>query len=215
MKFVMAFSGGKDSTLALHKMILEGHEPMGLLVMYNDAQNRSWFHGADYSLLHEIANSMEIPLNCCKTTDKNYTQEMEKALILAKESGAEACVFCDIDIADHKTWNEERCAVAGLKAILPLWNCQREAVVKEVLAAGYKCVLKCICHEKIPASFLGKVLNEMMIEKFRDFKIDLCGENGEYHTIVVDGPIFKYPVPYRLGKVINTPNATVIEIDKG
>lgn len=114
MKFVVSFSAGKDSILALHRMVQEGHEPIGLIVMYNRMANRSWFHGADKKLLKSISESLEIPLECYETDGTDYEIVMEKALSEWKKLGAEACVFGDIDILDHRMWNEERCRKAEI-----------------------------------------------------------------------------------------------------
>ncbi len=215
MKFVSSFSTGKDSMLALHKMVLKGHEPIGIIVMYNPKAERSWFHGAGLSLLETISKSLDIPLICCETTGDDYHIVMEKALKEAKKKGAEACVFGDIDLQGHRDWNEERCSNAGLKAILPLWQEDRESLVKEVINLGYKCIIKCVNREQIPESFLGKVLSEEILEEMRKYQIDLCGENGEYHTIVCNGPLFKNEVPITYGKIHRLDNVSAIEMEIG
>jgi len=212
MKFVAAYSTGKDSMLALHRMVQQGHKPIGLVVMYNTTANRSWFHGADKKLLKSISESLEIPLECYETDGTDYEIVMEKALSEWKKLGAEACVFGDIDILDHRMWNEERCRKAGLSPIMPLWNENREALVREVIGAGYKCLIKCVHPEKLPADFLGKIIDEKLLDDMERHGIDLCGENGEYHTIVVDGPLFKTPVPYQLGEILELEHVTAIEL---
>lgn len=212
MKFVLAFSTGKDSILALHRMVQKGHKPIGLIVMYNRVEERSWFHGADKKLLASISKSLGIPLECYDTDGMDYDVVMEKALSEWKKRGAEACVYGDIDIPGHKMWNEERCRKADLIPIMPLWNENREALVREVIGAGYKCLIKCVHPEKLPAGFLGKIIDEKLLDDMEPYGIDLCGENGEYHTIVVDGPLFNTPVPYQLGEILELEHVTVIEL---
>nr|MDD6335037.1 diphthine--ammonia ligase [bacterium] len=213
MKFVTAFSTGKDSMLALHRMVAQGHTPVGLLVMFNTNVQRSWFHGADEALLGSISKALRIPLWCGYTDGSDYNTAMEKALANAREWGAEACVFGDIDIQGHRCWNEERCQAAGIKAQLPLWNENRQSLVREVVHAGYKCLIKCVHPEKLPECFLGKTLDDQILLDMQQYGIDLCGENGEYHTIVVDGPLFHHPVDYRLGKILRLEHVSAIEID--
>lgn len=213
MKFVSAFSTGKDSMLALHRMVSNGHEPIGLIVMFNTNAQRSWFHGADRLLLKKISDSLNIPLYCCETDGNDYNEKMEAALLHAEEMGAEACVFGDIDIVDHKLWNESRCEKAGLTAVLPLWNESRESLVRETVRSGYKCLIKCMHPGKLPESFLGKIIDDAVLEEMKLYGIDLCGENGEYHTIVVDGPLFRYPVPYSLGNLLRLEHVFAIEIN--
>lgn len=104
MKFVMSYSCGKDSTLALHKMVEQGHTPVALLVMFNQDQERSWFHGVDRPLLEQIAASLELPLLLCPSSGEEYHLAFEEGLRRAMEMGAEACVFGDIDIEDNAAW---------------------------------------------------------------------------------------------------------------
>lgn len=213
MKFISSFSTGKDSMLALHRMVKMGHEPVGLMVMYNSNAQRSWFHGTGDGLLEEIAKSLNIPLICGKTAGDTYNNAMEEVLKKGAAMGAEACVFGDIDIEGHRQWNEERCSNAGLKAVMPLWGEPREKLVYEVIDSGYKCVIKCISKGMLPESFLGKVLSRETVSEMRAYDVDLCGENGEYHTVVLDGPMFKTPVPYKTGDIYRFEYVTAIDID--
>lgn len=215
MKFISAFSTGKDSVLALHRMIAKGHEPIGLLVMYNINAKRSWFHGTEEALLESIADSLGLKVYYGKSDGYDYSEIFESCLKQAAKDGAEACVFGDIDIEDHKEWDEERCKNAGLSAVLPLWNESREALVRETVDTGYKCIIKCLHTEQLPESFLGKVLSEEVLKEMSEYDIDLCGENGEYHTVVVDGPIFKNKVDYQIGKVLQLEHVSAIEIYAG
>lgn len=194
MRFVLSFSGGKDSILALHKMLEMGHDSVALLVMYNGEAGRSWVHGIDMELLSAISDALGIPLLCRPASGNSYHADMEQALLQARDMGAEACVFGDIDIEEHRRWDEERCAAAGLKAILPLWKRDRAENAHEAVTLGYRCLIKCVQRGVLPESFLGQPLAFSLLEEMKKYGVDLCGENGEYHTIVVDGPVFRYPV---------------------
>ena len=213
MKFVSAFSTGKDSMLALHRMVAAGHTPIGLIVIYNSGAGRSWFHGVDRPALEKIAAALEIPLYCFETDGHDYNETMERALIQAKADGAEACVFGDIDIENHAQWNRDRCAAAGLKALMPLWQQDREALARAVVDAGYTCIIKCLHPEQLPESFLGRALSPQVFAGMKNHAIDLCGENGEYHTVVLDGPLFKHPLTYTLGQVLRLEHVSAIEIN--
>ena len=212
MKFVLAFSTGKDSILALHRMIKAGNEPVGLITTFNADSSHSWFHGTDKALLEAIGDSLEIPVILAKTDGTDYNEKFEAALLRGKELGAECCVFGDIDIDEHREWDEKRCSNCGISAVLPLWNENREKLVSETVAAGYKCLIKCVSREKLPESFLGKIIDMPLLEEMRAFGIDLCGENGEYHTVVLGGPIFKKPIKYRLGRVLNLEHVSAVEV---
>lgn len=194
MKFALSFSGGKDSILALHKMAAAGHEPAALLVMCREDGQRSWVHGMDKEMLEAVSGALEIPLFCCQAGGETYAEDMENALRELKKQGVEACVFGDIDIADHRAWDEARCAASGLQAVLPLWGCDRLENVREAVSLGYRCVIKCVRNGVLPETLLGKTLSEETLSEMEACGIDLCGENGEYHTVVTDGPLFKHPV---------------------
>lgn len=194
MKFVMSYSGGKDSILALHHMVAGGHEPLALLVAFREEAGRSWVHGMDPAMLTAVSYALGIPLMRCNVAGATYGEDMEAHLRKAKAMGAEACVFGDIDIEDHCRWDEARCSAVGMKAVLSLWKRDREENVQEVIDLGYRCLVKCIQTSALPNSFLRQPLTCALLEKMRPFGVDLCGENGEYHTLVVDGPIFRHPV---------------------
>ena len=213
MKFVLSYSFGKDSTLCLHKMIEEGHTPVGLIVMVNEEAERSFFHGVDYDLMNRISEALEIPLLIGKTKGPDYAKVMESKLIEAKELGAGVAVFGDIDIMDHQTWCNDRCKEVGIDSYFPLWNKDREEIVSEIMELGYDCLIKAINNEKLNRSVLGKKISPELIDIFKEYKIDVCGEEGEYHTVVVGGPIFKHKVEYKLGDMLDFGVTSVIEID--
>ena len=212
MKFILSYSAGKDSVMALHKMVAAGHEPAGLLVMVNRELQRSWFHGADLPLLREIARSLDIPLLLCESGGGDYHTAMEAALKQAKAQGVGACVFGDIDIEDHRTWCRERCDAAGLQCIHPLWQRNRTENTAEILALGYRCIIKCVRNADLPPSLLGRVWDAGLVEEMQRRGIDVCGENGEYHTIVLDGPLFHFPVPYACHEVLDFGSHSAINI---
>ena len=105
MKFAMSYSCGKDSTLALHKAVASGHTPVALIVMVNKEVRRSFFHGADSDMLKQYSKALEIPLISAASGGENYHLEMEKALAKAKEMGAEAACFGDIDLEQNRAWS--------------------------------------------------------------------------------------------------------------
>lgn len=215
MRFIRSFSGGKDSMLSLHKLAEQGHEPVGLLVMMNEAAGRSWFHGVDPALLDGIAASLELPLYPCPAAGEGYHIAMEEALRAAKAAGADACAFGDIDIAGHREWDEARCRAAGLSPVLPLWGRDRAENAREAVRLGYRCVIKCIDRDVLPERLLGRLLDEGVLAELAELGVDLCGENGEYHTIVLDGPLFRRPVAYRRREILRFGHISAIDLMAG
>ena len=212
MNFAMSYSGGKDSALAMYEMTQQGHTPVALITTVNAADQRSWFHGIPTELLKAVAESLRVPLVFCENGPTDYTEAFEKALKNAWEMGAEACAFGDIDIADHQAWDEERCASAGLVCVLPLWGKARDVVLNEMLAAGFKAVVKIVDKSKLDESFLGQTLTPALIEQIKAAGADACGEYGEYHTFVYDGPGFAHPVPFELGEVVDLGTHAAIDL---
>ncbi|GHU59501.1 ATP-binding protein [Spirochaetia bacterium] len=212
MKFAVAYSTGKDSALALWRMMQDGHEPVCLIVNINREAGRSWFHGINYELLDAVSERMGIPLIKCASTGENYHTEFEKGLLQAAARGAEACVFGDIDIDEHLEWNQARCETAGVKCIVPLWKQNREKLVYELLDAGIQAVIKCVESKFIGDELLGKTLDRDVVELIRATGSDICGENGEYHTFVYGGPMFHAPVNFRGGKIIDFGTHSVIDL---
>lgn len=203
MKFAISYSGGKDSALSLYRMIIKGHTPVALITTVNIKDQRSWFHGIQYELLLAVSNSLQIPLITCECDPNNYVESFEEGLNKAKQMGADSCVFGDIDIEEHKCWNEERCKSVGLHCILPLWQQGRETLVYEMLSVGFKAMIKIVQNTKLDDSFLGQDLTISLIEKIKAIGVDTCGENGEYHTFVYDGPFFTYPIPLEINGIID------------
>lgn len=212
MNVILSFSAGKDSILALHKTIAAGHTCVGLLVMYNSDAGRSWFHGVEPTLLGDISQALGIPLILCPTEGNHYHTAMESRLMEAKALGAEACVFGDIDIAEHRAWDEARCRAAELTPLLPLWGMERETCVRETLDLGYRCLIKCVDNTILPERLLRKPLGLHTLKTLGERGADLCGENGEYHTLVVDGPLFRRPVNYVCGKLVRMGHISAVDI---
>jgi len=212
MNFAMLYSGGKDGALALYRMINDGHKPVALVTTVNIEQKRSWFHGMQADLMKAVSDSLNIPLISCECTSNEYTAAFEDGLTKAREMGASACVFGDIDIDEHRCWDEERCKNTGLECILPLWKQSREVLVRETVEAGFKALIKIVQNDELDESFLGKDLSIPLIEKIKLTGSDVCGENGEYHTFVYDGPVFSYPVTVETGDIIDFGTHTAIDV---
>lgn len=212
MKFAMSYSCGKDSTLALHKMLKQGHEPVCLVVMVNETAGRSYFHGADSTMLKRYSQALSLPMITCPSEGSDYQLAFEIGLKKAKAMGAQAVCFGDIDIEQNRQWEEERCKTVGLTPCFPLWQRAREEIVHEVLRLGYKCLIKSINQRILPKELLGTFIDEESILVMKSAGIDICGENGEYHTLIVDGPIFQKPLSFQIGDNIDFGDYAVVDI---
>lgn len=212
-KFVMSYSCGKDSTLALYRMIKGGHKPVALLVTANKKESRTWFHGVPEDLLQEVSKSLNIPLLLVKCEGEEYKDAFNNALKKAKEDlGVEACAFGDIDLEAHRTWCTERCNEADIEAVFPLWNEEREKLTFEFIDTGFKTVIKNVRLDVLSTEFLGKQLTKSVVEDIVKAGSDACGENGEYHTFVFDGPLFKYPIKFKQNGIITNETHGFLDI---
>ena len=137
---------------------------------------------------------------------------MEAALRRAKEQGAELVCFGDIDIENNRAWGEERCRNVGLEAVYPLWHHDRQENVREVLELGYRCLIKTLDRRVLPRHLLGRVMDRAMVEEMTACGVDVCGENGEFHTIAVDGPVFHRPIPYCVRQLLDLGDYSVADI---
>lgn len=212
MKFAVSYSCGKDSTLALHKMLEQGHEPVCLVVMVKEDEDRSYFHGADRAMLEQYAKALAIPVITYPAEGATYHTAFERGLSKAKAIGAEAVCFGDIDIEQNRRWEEERCKAVGLLSFFPLWRRKRKEIVYEVIRLNYRCLIKSINRKILPMDLLGTVLTEASVLAMESAGIDICGENGEYHTLAIDGPIFREPLVFRIGDKIEIGDYAVADI---
>lgn len=185
MEFVASFSGGKDSTLAIKRMIDNGHRIIAIIVSKKKDLDESWTHGLSKKFFKEAAEVLRCDLIEVSTNVEDYEKNFENGLKSAKEIGAQACVFGDIDINIHLKWNKDRCKNAGLQCIHPLMFEDRNSICREFISSGLNAKIVKVDEKKLPKDFLGKNYNEDFLKLLDEFKgVDKCGENGEFHTSI-------------------------------
>lgn len=195
------FSGGKDSTLALDRAARQGYTDLRLVTLYDEASQRVRFHGVPVTLMRAQAEALGLPMRCVPTTPATF-EAMFLALVaeLAAE-GVRGAIFGNIHLADVRGWYEERVRAAGLAHIEPLWGEDPSALVRETLTRGYRALLTCVDTTRADATWLGQTISADLIAAFERAGIDACGERGEYHTLVTDGPLFRHPLAIQTGAV--------------
>ncbi len=207
-KAVVSFSGGKDSILSLYRAINNDYDICGLLVTFNGEKN-SCFHEIPYDVLKKISDSINVPLidvDCSKW--EMYETEFEKELRKIKKKEIDTCIFGDIDIKKHRLWGEQRCINAGLQSYFPLWNEDRQKLTNEVIELGFEAIIKKVNLHCLSEDFLGRKLDKALVSQIKKCGSDPCGENGEYHTLVVNGPIFTKKIEIEiLGRKIDNNSA--------
>lgn len=192
MKLIASWSGGKDSCFALHKAIQEGHTIQTLLTMMQD-KAKSNFHMIPTNLLDAQSEALGIPITKVPTTPETYEQQFRKALKQAKAKGAQGIVTGDIfDVAQHQAgWLDNITKEIGLTPIRPLWHRDTDQVFNEFINEGFKATVVRVKTSVLNMDFLGRTLDKKFYNDLKKLgNVDPCGENGEYHTFVTDGPIF-------------------------
>ncbi|MEG0250202.1 MAG: aminotransferase class V-fold PLP-dependent enzyme [Peptostreptococcus sp.] len=185
MEFVASFSGGKDSALSIKRMIERGHRLIAIIVSTKEDMNTSWTHDLDKKYFEKVADILRCEVIFTDTDVDNYEEQFENALVKSKKLGARACIFGDIDISDHLSWNKRRCDNVCMECIHPLMFEDREEIVEKFLTSGLKAKIKKIDEKKIPKDMLGINFDIEFVEKIKKIKnVDICGENGEFHTVI-------------------------------
>ncbi|UPW81260.1 diphthine--ammonia ligase [Lysinibacillus sp. Ag94] len=196
-KFIASFSGGKDSVLALYKAMKDG-EALGLIVMLEEEGERSRSHGMPPELIHAQAKSIGLPVYTAAASWTEYEMVFMRLLEKAKNQGAEVLVTGDLDMPEHGCWHDKVTKNAGLKLGMPLWEMDHREAVEEFINLGFVTIIVTVnLSLGMREEDLGRTLTYEYIKELEARGIDPCGEGGEFHTTVLDGPIFKQPIPVR------------------
>lgn len=191
MKVVASWSGGKDSCFACYKAIQEGYDVTQLLIMMAN-KGTSNFHMISAELLDAQSQSIGIPMVKQETTPNTYEQDFKKALLKMKAKGVGGIVTGDVyDVALHEAgWLDGVCKAVGLEPVRPLWHRDTGQIVNEFVNAGFKATVVRTKNEVLGLEWLGREVNKQFLAAL-PANVDPCGENGEFHTFVTDGPNFK------------------------
>jgi uncharacterized protein (TIGR00290 family) len=207
------WSTGKDSTLALYKILQSQEFSIDTLVTtINSDFDRVSMHGLRKDLLFAQVNSLQIPLETIAfskdVTMEVYTKTMESAMKSLVEENYTHAVFGDIFLEDLKNYRDNNLAKVGVEGVYPIWKRDTKDLLKEFLDLGFKTVIVCANSKYFDKGFVGTIIDKNFINNLPK-NVDPCGENGEFHTFCFDGPIFKKPIDFEIGEKIyreyNTP----------
>ncbi len=194
MKVLSSWSGGKDSCFALMQVIKNGHKLGAVLNMMNEDGKRSRSHGLSPAILKQQAEALQVPFYGVPASwadyEKHYIAQLQK---IKSEQNVAGVVFGDIDLQAHRDWEEKVCAAGELEAILPLWQQDRKQLVYSMIEAGIEAVIVS-CNLTLGESFLGKRISKELVDELESLGVDACGENGEYHTAVVNCPLYSQKI---------------------
>ena len=190
MRVFCSWSGGKESCLACYKAMQEGHEVASLLTMVTTTGSYSRSHRLSRELLIAQSQAIGIELHQRRVSWNTYERDFIKALNAFKQGGIEGGVFGALYLSDDRAWVERVCAEAGIVPLLPLWGMGGRNLFRAFIEAGFEAIVVAVRSDIMDDHWLGKRIDGEFMEEMEKSGIDVCGENGEYHTLVVDGPIF-------------------------
>lgn len=201
-KFIASFSGGKDGVLALYKAVKVG-EAVGLIVMMEEEGTFSRSHRMPPELIRAQARSLDLPMYTAAASWTDYEKVFMSLLEKGKNQGAEVLVTGDLDMPAHGCWHEKVAKNAGLKLAMPLWEMNHHEAVEEFINLGFVAIIVTVnLSLGMQEEDLGRTLNHEYIKELEARGIDPCGEGGEFHTTVIDGPIFKHPISVYKGEIV-------------
>ncbi|WP_317196476.1 Dph6-related ATP pyrophosphatase [Robertkochia flava] len=205
-KTYMNWSSGKDSCLALYRILQEDTYDVGTLVTtMNDEVGRVSMHGLPKQLLFEQVKQIGLPLHTINlpgvVSMEQYGMIMNQHVQQLKNDGYTHAVFGDIFLEDLKAYREEQLNTLGVKAVFPLWKNDTKSLMREFIDAGFKAITVSVSDKKLGKDFIGRLVDDQFLKDLPE-GVDPCGENGEFHTFVFDGPVFKDPVSFSIGEKI-------------
>jgi diphthine-ammonia ligase len=199
-KYITSWSGGKDSFYAFLLAMKTGLKPVCLLNVMNENNLVSRSHAIPKEILLQQAAALNLPLLAIPSSWDNYEENFIVGLTELKlQHKATHAVFGDIDLQPHKDWEEKVCNSSSLIALLPLWKRNRKELVLEMLHTGIETYIVS-CNNQMGSYFLGKKITAGLLQELAEAGVDVCGENGEYHTLVVNGPYFKTSLTVKFGE---------------
>ncbi|TYP75203.1 Dph6-related ATP pyrophosphatase [Aquimarina intermedia] len=200
------WSSGKDSSLALYYILQQPDvEITRLITTVNKDYERVSMHGLRETLLDQQAQSLGIPLEKiylpATVSMEAYTQIFQYKVENLKEAGFTHCVFGDIFLEDLRKYREKQLSKLNIQALFPLWKKNTTELLENFVNLGFKAITVCVNAKLLDASFCGRIIDHKFIDDL-PIEVDPCGENGEFHTFVFDGPIFNTPIEFTIGDLI-------------
>jgi len=205
-KVVFTWSGGKDSALALHRLQMgDGYEVVALLTTVTEDYDRISMHGVRAALLERQARSLRLPLDQVRITrgasNEEYESRMEERLRHYRGIGVRSVVFGDIFLEDLKLYREQNLAKIGLKGLFPIWKQDTGVLARSFVDLGFRAVITCVDTQALDGRFSGREFDDALLADLPE-GVDPCGENGEFHSFVYDGPLFCEAIPFARGETV-------------
>jgi uncharacterized protein (TIGR00290 family) len=205
-KVIFTWSGGKDSAMALYELQKsKDYEVVALLTSVTEDYDRISMHGVRQILLEQQAQSLGLPLEKLYLTrnssNEEYEAKMKEKLLQYKEQGVSSVIFGDIFLEDLRKYREDNLARVVMKGIFPIWKRDTAELARTFIDLGFKAVITCVDSNVLDGKFAGGYFDNRFLSELPG-NVDPCGENGEFHSFVYDGPLFQERIRFRRGKVV-------------
>jgi len=191
MSCIASWSGGKDSCFACYEATCHGYNISYLVNFVSKEYKRVSFHGTEARLIQLQAEALDIPLLQKETTQNGYEQEFKEAVRSLILNSMKGMIFGDIYLQEHKDWVERVCGELGIEAIEPLWGKQPEEILLDFIDRGFEAIIVSAKSNLFGEEWIGHKVDTEFLRYLKGNNIDICGENGEYHTFVTGGPMFR------------------------
>lgn len=204
MKIICFWSGGKDAAMMLHELLDSDDEVVALATTYDESSRRVPFQSLDLSGLRRQAEALgleliEIPLPPSATND--VYRERVLATLAEQDRDADAVAFGDMHLSDVRRWRKQMFEETAYRPLFPLWGRSTRKQARRFLSLGFEAVVTCVDTRVLALDFLGRPFDQNFLDDIPD-DVDPCGENGEFHTVVWDGPLFEHPLQGSLGELL-------------
>ncbi len=201
---LFSWSSGKDSSFALYKALNDDTlNVKSLITTVTEGYDRVSMHGVRNSLLDQQALEIGLPLDRIvipkECTSELYENAMRTSMLKHQKEGINTVIFGDIFLEDVRKYREEKLSIVNMDAIFPLWGLNTTELAKEFINKGFKTIITCVDTHQLGEKFVGRVFDHQFLADLPE-SVDPCGENGEFHTFVYDGPIFKNPINIKTGE---------------
>ena len=205
-RVLFTWSGGKDSAMALYELQKVGdYEILALLTTVTKDYDRISMHGVRRILLEQQADSLGYRLEQVfiskSASNEEYEAKMQEILEKYLKAGVCVIAFGDIFLEDVRKYREENLSKIGMKAVFPIWKRNTTELAHTFVDLGFKAVITCVDSKVLDKGFVGRLFDEQFISEL-PANVDPCGENGEFHSFVYDGPIFQQKILYTIGDIV-------------
>ncbi len=205
-RIAMCHSGGKDSLMSLYELRCDDRYEVDVLVTtVTEGYDRISMHGVRRTLLHQQAESLGVPLEEVtippRASNEIYEHSMAEVLMQIRETGIQKVAFGDIFLEDLRAYRERQLDALGMECLFPVWQRQTDELASTFIDLGFRAITTCVDPKRLDESFVGRMIDREFLDDL-PAGIDPCGENGEFHSFVFDGPILEWPIDVTRGEVV-------------